>query len=429
MMNKRVVLSAFLGNTLEFYDYSLFGALSFLLAPLFFPSSDPLTSLFASVTVFSMGLIARPLGGLLFGYIGDTKGRKRALALSMSCMSIASLMIAVVPTYNQVGILAPIILICARLLQGVSAGGEYNGAAILSLEHQEYHSGIISGILSSSAASGLLLAAIVGYIFSNPNLPPWAWRIPFLFGLFIGLLGLYIRTQLSESPLFQKQSAQNHPSYSLFKIFKENRKSMMFTFFIGGQTSLIAYLLFISIPVLLKSKISTLTPEYSFICHSVALLAFALSAIGAGVLSKRFRFEKIMISSCLVMPFFFSAFVTLVGTLSATQLLLSHLIFGCLIGIHAGPQHALFQTLFPIHSRYRGTSFSFSFGTGVLSALTTHIAFNLSSAPWNSILWIALTSFCSAVSLLIILKNNFTSSISIDLPQIVDERRTLCCQH
>ncbi len=133
-MNKKIILSAFVGNTLEFYDYTLFGSLSFLLAPLFFPSSDPLTSIFATITVFSIGLIARPLGGLLFGYIGDTKGRKRALTLSMSCMSIASLMIAIVPTYHQIGILAPIVLVCARLLQGISAGGEYNGAAILSLE-------------------------------------------------------------------------------------------------------------------------------------------------------------------------------------------------------------------------------------------------------------------------------------------------------
>jgi MHS family proline/betaine transporter-like MFS transporter len=427
MMNKRIVLSAFLGNTLEFYNYSLFGALSFLLAPLFFPSNNPLTSLFASVTVFSMGLIARPLGGLLFGYIGDTKGRKRALVLSMSCMSIASLMIAIAPTYNQIGIFAPMILVCARLLQGISAGGEYNGAAILSLEHQalesqKFRTGLVSGILTSSAALGLLLAAIVGYIFSNPNLPSWAWRVPFFFGLLIGILGLYMRSRLSESPLFQKQSLQKDVSPSVFDIFKDNKKSMLFTFFIGGQSSLISYLLFISIPLLVKIKLPSLSAGISFLCNSLPLLAFSLSAIGAGALCRWIKAEKIMISSCIIFPFFFFAFVSQIESLNTTSLLIAHIIFGCLIGMHAGPHHALFQTLFPIYSRYRGISFGFSFGTGVLSALTTHIAFNLSSVPWDSILWIAFTSFCSAMSLFIILKKNTNSSTSSDLPKAAEER-------
>ncbi|MBY0281663.1 MAG: MFS transporter [Alphaproteobacteria bacterium] len=304
-MNKRVVLSSFLGNTLEFYDYTLFGALSFLLAPLFFPSSNPLTSLFSSLTVFSMGLIARPLGGLLFGYIGDTKGRKKALALSMSCMSVASIMIAIVPTYNQIGILAPIILVCARLLQGISAGGEYNGAAILSLEHQEYHPGLISGILTASAAAGLLLAAIVGYVFSNPNFPDWAWRIPFLLGLLIGILGLYIRSKLSESPLFQSSTIKNESLPSVLEVFKSNRQAMMLTFFIGGQSSLVSYLLFISIPILLKSKLASLSAQFSFICNCTSLLTFSLLAIGTGFICKYFRLKKMMLTSCFLCPFSF----------------------------------------------------------------------------------------------------------------------------
>jgi MHS family proline/betaine transporter-like MFS transporter len=318
-----------------------------------------------------MGLIARPLGGLLFGYIGDTQGRKKALVLSMSCMSLASIMIAIVPTYSQIGILAPVVLVCARLLQGISAGGEYNGAAILSLEHQEYHPGLISGILTSSAAAGLLLAAIVGYIFSNPNLPDWAWRIPFLLGLLIGILGLYIRSNLSESPLFQKKITNDEPLPSVLGVFKTNRKSMMLIFFIGGQSSLISYLLFISIPILLKLKLSSLSSEFGFICNSISLLAFSLSAVGSGFISRYFRFEKIMITSCCLMPFFFFAFVSLIDILNPSQLLIFHITFGCLVGMHAGPQHALFQKLFPIHMRYRGISFSFSLGTGVLSTATS----------------------------------------------------------
>ncbi len=194
-MNKRAVFSSFIGNTLEFYDFALYGALAGLFTTLFFPNSDPASTLFLNgVGVFSIGLIARPLGGLIFGYIGDRYSRRLALSLSMYLMAIPSFIITILPTYQTIGILAPIILVGVRILQGFCTGGEYNGAAIFALEHQDpKHRGLVSGMMTASSASGLLLATIVSFVFTNNTFPEWAWRVPFLFGMCIALFGYYVR--------------------------------------------------------------------------------------------------------------------------------------------------------------------------------------------------------------------------------------------
>ncbi len=402
-MSKKIVISSFIGTALEFYDYTLFAAMSFVIAPLFFPSQDPMASLFASLMVFSVGLIARPLGGLLFGFIGDTQGRKQALVLSLSFMCLASLMIAIAPTYEQVGILAPILLVAARLIQGISAGGEYNGAAILSLEHQEYSSGFVSGLLTCSAGIGLLVAALVAATVADSTFSPWAWRIPFMLGAVTGLIGLYIRTNLLDSPVFQTQTTTLQRPTTLLDNLSENRLSITQIFFTGGQSSLLCYLLFISIPLLLKSH-ATLTPELMTTCNLTALASFAIAALVMGTLSNTIRPEKLMLTSSLLTPFFFAYFINNVTTMDVTGTFALHILFGCLIGMQAGPQHALYQKLFPISTRYRGISFGFSLGTGVLSALTTWIAFDISGEPVTAILWVAATSACSAISLINIAK-------------------------
>jgi MHS family proline/betaine transporter-like MFS transporter len=402
-MSKKVVISSFIGTALEFYDYALFAAVSFIIAPLFFPSLDPMNSLFASIMVFSVGLIARPLGGLLFGFIGDTQGRKQALILSLSFMCLASLIIAFAPTYEQAGIFAPLLLVVARLIQGVSAGGEYNGAAILSLEHQEYSSGFVSGLLTCSAGIGLLLAALVATTVADPAFSPWAWRVPFILGAVTGLVGLYIRMNLLDSPVFQTQTTTLQRPTALLDDLTENRLSITQIFFTGGQSSLLCYLLFISVPILLKGHAS-LTPELSTTCNLTALASFAIAALVAGILSNTIRPEKLMLASSLLTPFFFAYFINNVTVTDVNGTFALHILFGCLIGAQAGPQHALYQKLFPISTRYRGISFGFSFGTGVLSALTTWIAFDLGGEPTTAILWIATTSACSAMSLINIAK-------------------------
>ncbi len=400
-MSKKVVISSFIGTALEFYDYTLFAALSFVIAPLFFPSQDPMTSLFASTMVFSVGLLARPLGGLLFGFIGDTQGRKQALILSLSFMCLASLMIAFAPTYEQAGIFAPLLLVVARLIQGASAGGEYNGAAILSLEHQEYSSGFVSGLLTCAAGIGLLVAAFVASTVYGSS-SAWAWRVPFALGAATGLVGLYIRTNLLDSSVFQNQTTLQKPT-DLLDNLSENRLSITQIFFTGGQSSLLCYLLFISVPMLLQSH-ATLTPELATTCNLTALASFAIAALVMGTLSNTIRPEKLMLTSSLLMPLFFAYFINNITTMDVTGTFALHILFGCLIGMQVGPQHALYQKLFPVSTRYRGISFGFSLGTGVLSALTTWIAFDIGGEPVTAILWIATTSACSAMSLINISK-------------------------
>ena len=163
MNNKKVFFAGVLGNVIEFYDFTLFGFFAPLIARLFFPSFDPRTALLLTLAIFSVSFLMRPIGGILFGHIGDRYGRKFALSLSILLMAIPTAAIGLLPAYEEIGIWASLMLLVCRLLQGISAGGEYNGAFILLIEHgRKENAGFIGSLVVSSCALGALLAVFSG---------------------------------------------------------------------------------------------------------------------------------------------------------------------------------------------------------------------------------------------------------------------------
>ncbi|MCP5322439.1 MAG: MFS transporter [Candidatus Paracaedibacteraceae bacterium] len=411
-MNKRAVFSSFIGNTLEFYDFALYGALAGLFTKLFFPHSDPVSTLFMNgVGVFSIGLIARPLGGLIFGYIGDRYSRRLALSLSMYLMAIPSFIIMVVPTYATIGILAPVLLVSARILQGFCTGGEYNGAAIFALEHQEPEKkGIVSGMMTASSASGLLLATLVSFIFTNNALPEWAWRIPFLFGMLIALFGYYIRRKNLESPEFQKALQQKtFTNAPILEAFAHYKFQMFITALIAGQTAVLAYMMFTLItPTSILPELHQFNRNSIYILSIVGLISFAGVCVVSGHLSDKLKTKKIyiMISASVLSIILIAPIFKLLLSGSFYSALCGQVLFGCLTGLHAGPQHIYMQELFPNTSRYSAVSFSFSLGTGLLGGLTPQITSLLIKTMGNPALWVITTSFVLFVCLLWIQTNN-----------------------
>ena len=205
---KRTLLAGAIGNVLEWYDFALYGYFAPVFAALFFPSDSASVSLISAFGVFAVGFLARPLGALLFGYWGDTVGRREALAWSILLMAIPTCLVGLLPTYETIGVVAPIALTLFRFLQGLSVGGEFTGSATFLVEHAAASQrGYIGSWAGFSAQIGALLGSGVGALIASSlteeALHQWGWRIPFVMGSLIAVVGWYLRTRVPESPAFE----------------------------------------------------------------------------------------------------------------------------------------------------------------------------------------------------------------------------------
>lgn len=199
----RNALAGAVGNALEWYDFAIYGSLAPIIGNLFFPSGDPLTSLIASFGVFAVGYAARPVGGVILGYVGDRIGRKTTLIISVSLMGVGTTCIGLLPTYAQIGVAAPILLLLLRLMQGMSVGGEYPGSIVFLSEHAPpKRRAIFTSLPVMGAFLGFLLgngaAAILGGVIGDEALEQWGWRIPFVLGAVIAFSGAIFRRHMSE---------------------------------------------------------------------------------------------------------------------------------------------------------------------------------------------------------------------------------------
>ncbi|MDP3561298.1 MAG: MFS transporter [Legionellaceae bacterium] len=209
---KGVVLAGTFGNALEWYDFTIYAFFVPIIAPLFFPNKAPLLSILATFGIFALGFLVRPLGAILFGYIGDHSGRKNALVLSMIMMSLPTFLISLLPTYYHIGFWAPLLLTILRIAQGLAVSGELTTATVFLIEHADSNRRGIAGSLAMSGAFvGIVLssiiAAIMTKIFNIAQLSDWGWRIPFFVGGLIGIVGLVIRLKSIDPALYEKQHA------------------------------------------------------------------------------------------------------------------------------------------------------------------------------------------------------------------------------
>lgn len=205
-----------IGNTLEWFDLSVYAYFALTISKVFFPAADPAVSLFLAFATFGISFLIRPLGAAVLGSYADRQGRKKALSLSILLMLIGTAMIAVMPSYASIGIIAPIGILFARLLQGFSAGGEFGSSTAFMMEHAPQKTrNFVASLQFASQGFGVVIASLFGYFLTSclndQQMFDWGWRVPFFFGLILGPVGLYIRRTVDESPTSRKASrARSH---------------------------------------------------------------------------------------------------------------------------------------------------------------------------------------------------------------------------
>ncbi|MEO8164511.1 MAG: MFS transporter, partial [Betaproteobacteria bacterium] len=209
LTGRKAVTAAVMGNLLEWYDFAIYGYLATIVARNFFPKGDEMTALLSTFATFGVGFVVRPLGGILIGRLGDVRGRKTALMLTIFMMAFGTVLIGLIPTYDSIGLWAPALLVAARLLQGFAAGGEWGGSTAFIVEWApEAKRGLYGSFQQSSLAAGLLLGSGIAALFSTVLTPQdmesWGWRIPFLLGGILAPVGIYMRRNIDETPAFRK---------------------------------------------------------------------------------------------------------------------------------------------------------------------------------------------------------------------------------
>lgn len=241
-LHRRTVLTTVAGNFVEYFDWLAFGLYVPLFAGQFFPSSNPVTSLLGAFAVFAAGMLFRPIGGIVLGRLADRRGRKPALMLSIVLMGGGSLLIGISPTYHQIGLVAPLLLLIGRAAQGLSAGGEWPAAVTYLMELAPPNRRCFYGSLfAMSAAAGAFVAAVLGFVLSSTlggaAMAAWGWRMPFLLGGLFGIALLLLRTKITETAVFERAVRSSDTRGSLRKVLVEHRRSVgLVTVFVGGVT-------------------------------------------------------------------------------------------------------------------------------------------------------------------------------------------------
>jgi MFS family permease len=383
---KKVAVAACFGTFLEWYDFLTFATLAVVFAPLFFPSSDPNAALLASLATFGVGMVVRPIGAAIFGSIGDRIGRRPVFMITISLMGIATVCVGFLPTYAQIGIWAPTLLVCLRLLQGLSAGGEIGGSAVYLTEHAgDTERGFKTSFLQLMGPLGILVStlqiALLQSWLSPEEFISWGWRVPFWVSLILLFIAFKARMALEETPVYlQLSQSANRSKTPLRDNFKdsETRKRMFLLFFcISAGGAVLFFCVQVYTSIFLKTSVK-LPPQFVDQMSVYATLALLPLTILAGWLSDKVGRKPVVVSglilgAALIMPAFY--LLQDIGQNSIDSMHFKWTITAILIGLSAilalvvGPQTALLAELFPAKTRNSAATLPHNLAAGWIGGL------------------------------------------------------------
>ncbi|MBA3425743.1 MAG: MHS family MFS transporter [Rubrobacter sp.] len=359
---RQVVLASFIGTAIEWYDFFLYGTAAALVFPaLFFPEQTPLQGTLLAFSTYAVGFAARPLGGIVFGHYGDRIGRKTMLILSLLIMGIATALIGLLPTFESIGVLAPILLVVLRFAQGIGVGGEWGGAVLMAVEHSpEGRRGFYGSWPQMGVPAGLLLANVVFLITSSTLPESWGWRVPFLFSFVLVGVGLFIRLRILETPAFtQVKESGTQADMPIIDVLRTYPKNVLLAMGMRVAENGTFYILtaFVLTYVVEELKLEQNTGLTGVIIASVIGL-FTIPLFGA--LSDRVGRRPLYMFGAVFSLLFAFPFFWLLNTGVAPLIWLA-IILGVNLGHDSmyGPQAAYFSELFGTRVRYSGASLGY----------------------------------------------------------------------
>lgn len=366
--NLRVIPAGVIGNLLEWYDFAIYGFFATQIGAAFFPAEDKVAQVLAAFGVFAIGYIMRPLGGVVTGYIGDRLGRRVALTFSVAAMAVPTFLVGLLPGYDTLGVVAPVLLTVLRAVQGLSVGGEYTTAMVFLIERAPPgRRGLIGAVCGCGADAGMLLGSGVGAALaatvSAEALAEWAWRLPFILGLFVGLAGFALRRGIDEAPV----AAENQ-----LPLLTTLRSELPLLLRLAGLSVFLAvgfYLVFLYIASWLQMA-DGIAPGHALEINTVSILALIPTCLFAGWLSDRIGRRTTMVLAMAVailgsLPLFW-----MLHHPSSAMILAGQMGFVLIVGFYAGTLPAALVEAAPHQGRCTLVAIGYNIPLGIIGGLT-----------------------------------------------------------
>jgi len=404
---RKTVIVAGIGNIMEWYDFALYGYFAPVLAHLFFPSEDPAVSLVSTFGVFATGFLMRPVGAAIFGHFGDRMGRRKALSASVLLMAGATALMGLLPTYAQIGMTATVLLTFLRLLQGISAGGEFTGSISFLVEHAPpSRRGFIGSWTTFSGVSGMILGsgagALATYLLSDEALNSWGWRIPFLLGIVTGAVGYYLRFGVEESPMFKALKEQGKVVQAPLKeAFREFHKEMLMAVGVNWLNAAVFYTVWVYNTTYLATVIG-FPLSSALLINTLSMLFLILAIPLMGALSDRVGRKPVLIAGCVGVACLAYPLYYLLSQGTFGSALTAQLVFVIPISMLQGTMPTTMVELFPTSSRYSALSISYNIAFAIFGGTAPLVATQLISMTGNPLSPSFSLIFAAVVSLLVI---------------------------
>ena len=422
---RKVGLASFIGAMIEWYDFFLYGlAAAVVFNELFFPNIDPLLGTLAAFATFGVGFFARPLGGIIFGHYGDRVGRKAMLVLTLLIMGVATFLIGLLPTYDAVGILAPILLVTLRIFQGIGVGGEWGGAALLVVEHSpQGRRGFYGSWPQMGSSAGLLLATALYTAFSSlpeEQFMAWGWRAPFLLSIILVGVGLFIRMRIMETPAFTRmKDAGAESRMPLIEAVRSHPKSVLLVIGMRVAENACGYIFSVFVLTFVTQQLG-LPNSAAYAGVMIAAAAQFLISPAYGALSDRVGRRPVYIWGAGFLALFAFPFFWLLNT-GVLPLIWLAIVLAYAVGNSAmfATQPAFFSELFGTNVRYSGVSLGYQLSAVFAGGLAPFIATALlawAGSYWPVALYVAGVALISLVSVYLATET-FRGEISEEQPR------------
>jgi MHS family proline/betaine transporter-like MFS transporter len=365
-MRRRVRWAAGFGNFMEWFDFAVYGFFAVTIARVFFPGSSPTSGLLSALAVFGVALLMRPLGGVLFGIVGDRLGRRAALAGSVVLMAVSTTLIALLPSYQTAGVLAPVLLVVLRCLQGISVGGEWAGSSLFLVEQAARdRRGLSGSVVPATAALGALGGALVALALSGwlsaEQMVAWGWRIPFVLAAPLGVVGLYVRLKLEDTPVFQRLKRDNELAPApLREALRHSRRSIALVFFATASATVGYYYLVTSVANFLMSERVGMGRPAALAATAGGLAIYAALCPVAGLITDRIGRRPTILAGAAGLAVVAVPTFLLLATGNIAAVILGMAMFGLFEAMVNVTMVVLLIELFPSRTRMSGCTTGFN---------------------------------------------------------------------